>query len=129
MGLKQPAIGNTLEEHIGNLGNPLGIWWENVGNKGKMKKILLPLSPPPQNPLPKLKRKKNQGTLSACRSHWLHENSISKTVCHHFWPELIPPGIINWGYLFIHWDNHLEGILFHEVIAPIFYEKIWLFQK
>jgi hypothetical protein len=31
MGLKQGAIGNTHEEHIGNL----------MGTKGKMKKILL----------------------------------------------------------------------------------------
>jgi hypothetical protein len=24
-------------------------------------------------------------------SHWLHEIFISRTVCHHFWPGLIPP--------------------------------------
>jgi hypothetical protein len=41
MGLKQRAIGNMLKEHIGN---PLGNWWEHVGNKEKI----------------------NQGTLSAC---------------------------------------------------------------
>jgi len=34
-------------------------------------------------------------------SHWLHEISIFKIVCHHFWPELNIP-LINWGYLFIH---------------------------
>jgi len=34
-------------------------------------------------------------------SHWLHENSISKTVHHHFWPQLIPTLPTNWGYLFI----------------------------
>ncbi len=28
-------------------------------------------------------------------SHWLHETSISKIVCHHF-----QPGLINWGHLF-----------------------------
>jgi hypothetical protein len=28
--------------------------------------------------------------------------------------------IINWGYLFIYWDNDMKGIPFYEVIAPIF---------
>jgi len=42
MGLKLGAIGNTLEEHIGNLK-------EHVGNKGKMKEI----SP---HPCPKIKK-------------------------------------------------------------------------
>jgi hypothetical protein len=45
MGLKRDAIGNTLGEHIENLGNILG-------TKGKMKKN------PPPHPNPKLKRKK-----------------------------------------------------------------------
>jgi hypothetical protein len=44
MGLKRGAIGNTLGEHIGNLGNILG-------TKENKKKILSPL------PQPKLKRK------------------------------------------------------------------------
>jgi hypothetical protein len=65
----------------------LGAWKEHIGNKGNMKKSSLP--PPPN---PKLKRTKKQGTLSACCAfHWLHEISIFKTVCHHFWPGLIPP--------------------------------------
>ncbi len=29
-------------------------------------------------------------------SHWLHEISISKTVCHHFWPGLMAGAEI-WG--------------------------------
>jgi hypothetical protein len=48
-------FGNTLREHIGNIGNILGTHWElekeHVGNKGKKKKN----SPLPH---PKLKRKK-----------------------------------------------------------------------
>jgi hypothetical protein len=51
MRLKRGAIGNTLGEHIGNLGNMMRTHWEHVGNKGKMKKKN---SPPTQ----KLKRKK-----------------------------------------------------------------------
>ncbi len=50
MGLKWGPIRNTLGEHIGNL---MVTWRERVGNKGNMKKILLP---PPQN----LKEKKSR---------------------------------------------------------------------
>jgi hypothetical protein len=32
MGLKQGAVGNTLEEHIANLGNILRTHWELEGN-------------------------------------------------------------------------------------------------
>jgi hypothetical protein len=32
MGLKRGAIGNTLGEHIGNLGSIFGTWWELTGN-------------------------------------------------------------------------------------------------
>jgi len=35
-------------------------------------------------------------------SHWLQEISISKTVCHHFWPGLMA-GAEFWGHLFL--DN------------------------
>jgi len=64
MGLMWGDIGNTLEEHIGNLGKILGTHWElernMLGTKEKFKKI---------SPTPKLKRKKkNQGTLSACQA-------------------------------------------------------------
>jgi hypothetical protein len=58
MGLKRGAIENTHGEHIGNL---MGTHWELEGNKGKMKKILLP-NPTPQ---PSPQRKKNLGTLAA----------------------------------------------------------------
>jgi hypothetical protein len=46
MGLKPGAIGNTLGEHIGNLGNIFGTWKEHVKNKGNKKNILP--SPPPR---------------------------------------------------------------------------------
>jgi hypothetical protein len=36
-------------------------------------------------------------------SHWLHEISISKTVCHHFWPGLIPPLQTGGAYLLFSW--------------------------
>jgi hypothetical protein len=32
MGLILGAIGNTLEEHIENVGNNLGTWWEHMSN-------------------------------------------------------------------------------------------------
>ncbi len=64
MGLKRGAIGNTLgeqhwklREHIGNpFGNLKGTCWEQRKNEKT------------SSPHPKLKRKKNQGTLSACLS-------------------------------------------------------------
>jgi len=43
------VIGNTLEEHIGNL---MGTHWELEGNKGKMKKNLSPTRPPSPPPPP-----------------------------------------------------------------------------
>jgi hypothetical protein len=50
--------------------HPWGTHWEHEGNKGK--------------------KKKNEGTLSACWALPLAAwNSISKTVCH-FWPGLNP---------------------------------------
>jgi hypothetical protein len=61
MGLKRGAIENTLGEHTGNL---MGTHWELEGNKGKMKKILLP-NPTPQ-PCPQ--RKKTWAP-------WLHSGS------------------------------------------------------
>jgi hypothetical protein len=43
----------------------------------------------------------------------------SKTVCHHFWPGLIPP-IINWGHLFVLvWKLEIS----YRVI--IFFERFW----
>ncbi len=61
--------------------------WEHIGNlkgtKEKWKKS--PTST-------KTEKEENQGTLSACWPfHWLHEISISKTVGHDFWLELIAP--------------------------------------
>jgi hypothetical protein len=53
-------------ENVGeNIGNPLGTWKEHsantLGSREKWKKIF-----PPRPPAPKHKRKKKQGTLSAC---------------------------------------------------------------
>jgi hypothetical protein len=55
---------------------------------------------PDGNPLPplKVKRAKKKGTVSAAEpSNWLHEISISKTVCHHFCPGLMAGAEI-WGH-------------------------------
>jgi hypothetical protein len=46
------------EKPLRNTLGTYGTHWEHVGNKGKMKKILLPLPPTTPNPLPKFKRKK-----------------------------------------------------------------------
>ncbi len=64
-----------LREQIGNLGNILITWWEQLENlmgtkwEQKRKETNPPLEP----------------------SHWLHEISISKMVCHHFQPGLYYP--------------------------------------
>jgi hypothetical protein len=45
----QTQLENTLGEHIGNQGNPLGTWREHVGweqRKNEKKKISLPLKNP-----------------------------------------------------------------------------------
>jgi hypothetical protein len=82
--------GRTLGKTYGIKGrsyweHPWGTHWELEGNKGKMKK-----KPSPTHP--KLKRKNIKALrVHAEPSHWLHEIFISKTVCHHFWPGLIPP--------------------------------------
>jgi hypothetical protein len=59
MGLKRGAIGNTLEEHVRNLGNILGTHWElerNIWEQRKKEKIISP-PPPPTAPGPKTKIK------------------------------------------------------------------------
>ncbi len=60
------------------LGTPLGTCWEQRKNE---------------------KRKEIKALwVHAEPSHWLHEISISKTVCQHFWPALIAA---------LHFYNHL----------------------
>jgi hypothetical protein len=50
-GIKVRCYGEHVGEHIGNLwnilgpdGNPLGTYREHIGNQGRMKKIVFPLS-------------------------------------------------------------------------------------
>jgi hypothetical protein len=55
-----------------------------LGKNGKKIKIL-PLAPP------NLKgNKTRQVECMLGRSHWLHEISLPKRICCHFWPGLIP---------------------------------------
>jgi hypothetical protein len=58
MGLKQGAIGNTLEEHIGNLLRTHSELERNMTKEKRKKKPLPPPGPPPPPLNPKLKRKK-----------------------------------------------------------------------
>jgi hypothetical protein len=45
----------------------------------------------PPSPHPNLKGKKARHLqFMLGPSHWLHEISLHKRVCHHFWPGLIP---------------------------------------
>ncbi len=80
------CYGEYVGEHIGNL---MGTHWELKGNtlgtKGKWEKNP-PGSPTPQN----LKGKKARHECMLGPSNWLHEISLRKRVCHHFWPGLIP---------------------------------------
>ncbi len=87
--IKVRGYGENVGQHIGNLRNiwrmfPLGTWRElsenTFGNQGKMKK---------NPPTPQLEKARHVGCMLG-PSHWLHEISLSKRVCHHFWPELIP---------------------------------------
>ncbi len=95
--MKVKPLPNTIWDKkwgtIGNiLGNTLWTWWEHfqnlirttLGTHWEPKNAPPPLSPPK----PKWRK------LSPLEpSHWLHEISISKMVCHHFQPGLllIPP--------------------------------------
>jgi len=53
-----------------------------------MKKNPHPLLPPPKKNLKGKKARHLEGMLEP--SHWLHEISLPKRVCHHFRPGLIP---------------------------------------
>jgi hypothetical protein len=87
-GIKVRCYGEHVGEHIGNLmgthwvliGNVVGTHWEPEKNEKKNP------SPPPH---PNIEGKKKQGNLSAYLD-WVHEISLTKRVCHHFWPELLP---------------------------------------
>jgi hypothetical protein len=84
MGLKQGAIGNTLEEHIGNLvGTHCELEKNMLGTKEKLKK------PSPHIP--------TQNFLECMlqHTHWLHVFLISKTVGHYFWPGLTAGAELN----------------------------------
>ncbi len=84
MGSSEELLGTHLEfgEHAGNI---KGMTWEHIGNNKNS------ITPPPE------KRKKTP--LES--SHWLHEISICKFVCHHFQLGLIPPLYTKLGYLFL----------------------------
>jgi hypothetical protein len=85
----------SSEELLGiHWGNTFGIWgtcWQHQGNvvvtHWEQQKIQQP------QPLPNEEKK-----LTIC-SHWLHEISICKIVCHHFQHGLIPPLYTKLGYL------------------------------
>ncbi len=66
--------------------------WQHP-QKRKKEKIPHPPPPPPQ-------KEKIQTLIRArCRAfHWLHATFVSKTVCHHFSPQLIP--------LLKNWDTY-----------------------
>ncbi len=66
--------------------------WELKGNSGNTLGTREKWKKNPSPP-PKLKREKKKARHVECMhgpSHWLHEISLPKRVCHHFWPELIP---------------------------------------
>jgi len=70
---KKRALG-TYREQIGDMvGTPKSQKW----------------TPPPQPPSLPQRKKIWTPRVHVEPSHWLHENPILKTVCHHFWPGLI----------------------------------------
>ncbi len=74
-GIKVRCYEKHVGEHIGNLVNILGTGDFFIKN----------LPPPPTE-------KEKKARHLECMlgpSHWLHEISLSKRVCHHFWPRLI----------------------------------------
>jgi hypothetical protein len=83
--IKVRWYGEHVEKHKENLRNLIGTYWEfkrnlvgnTLGMRETWKKIL-----PPTNLKPK-KARHIEYMLGP--SHWLHENSLQKGVCHHFW--------------------------------------------
>jgi len=74
--------------------HPWGTYWELEGNMlGRKEKRKTILTRPHRPPATQNSKEKNQGPLSACQASPLaaHEISISRTICHHLWPGLIPP--------------------------------------
>jgi hypothetical protein len=76
--------------------HPWGAHWKPDGNTLGPRRDTC-WEHPTQNP----KEKKNKALwVHAEPSHWLHEISISKTICHHFLPGLIPPLEIGGTYIY-----------------------------
>jgi hypothetical protein len=86
-------------------GTILGTWWEHIENKEKNKI-------PPHCVQPQKKQ-----TKPFEPSHWLHEFSIFKMVCHHFQPRLMHP----------HYKLgvHIGLVPFYVLICP----SLWLPQE
>jgi hypothetical protein len=84
------CYGEHVEKHKENLRNLIGTYWELkrniVGTQGNMKKNSFS---PTQETLKPIKARHIEYMLGP--SHWGHENSLHKGVCHHFWPGVIYP--------------------------------------
>jgi hypothetical protein len=89
-GIKLRCYWECLREQLGNLGNTMRTCWEHIGTRKQKQKITPRTWPHPQ------KEKQGPSWVHAQPSHWLQEISISKTVCHHFWPGLMAGAEI-WG--------------------------------
>jgi hypothetical protein len=100
------------------------IYWESSGPRKKKRGLVLPLQTPPVEMGIHIDKEKNWALLDP--SHWVHENTIPKTGCHHFWPGLIhylmscpKVGTVDRAYLF--WKLFME-----RKILVIFF-KNWQF--
>jgi hypothetical protein len=85
------AIGNVRGNRLGTWGNMLGIWWEHLGTWWEQSWTTLGTENDREPPPTPKNQKPEEKTKSPQPSHWVHEMSISKTVCHHFQPGLVPP--------------------------------------
>jgi hypothetical protein len=103
------AYGIKVRRYGKNIGNPLGTWKEHsantLGSREKLKrKSLSPPLPAPHPPQNIKGKKERHLEWMLGPSHWLHEISLPKRLCHHFWHGLItplakntPPIIQCWG--------------------------------
>jgi len=104
MGLKWGAIGNILEEHIGNL----GAYWEPDGKKGKRKKC-----PPPNFFFLKIK------------ALWVHAEPLAAwnfyfQNCSSPFVAWANTPIINWGYLFCVIFSVAKSVFHYSLISKPF---------
>jgi len=86
-------------------------WIVHSPHKTQLEKKILPQP---------TRKKKGRCFTSLHASHWLHGNSIPKTGCHYFWPELstVPRAIIPYN-LFVAWLHYMRTLPYWQLLVSM----------